>query len=272
MQPDPALQYNTALRKAKQPAALSASLLSSWALTPASPGALSCQKPSLLPTCAREESSIPEEGGAGTQARRNSLTFLNRLSGSISISSGSRLPPGPRRRSGTSASYIAGETEWGGWVGGLGGWGEQGPGKLSTKASRMTLLQSCRGLSARGPGGCLLLACLFSSPPSREREETLSRFQEEHENLTPASRSLSLVQKYIPMETDRIPRWAVGLQFSEDGLHIFWFPLLQIKYTWSTKRSFSIFSVSWIAVDLGSYVFFCLFVLVVVGLPLDGEI
>lgn len=127
MQPDPALQYNTALRKAKQPAALSASLLSSWALTPASPGALSCQKPSLLPTCAREESSIPEEGGAGTQARRNSLTFLNRLSGSISISSGSRLPPGPRRRSGTSASYIAGETEWGGWVGGwAGGLGRAG--------------------------------------------------------------------------------------------------------------------------------------------------
>lgn len=87
----------------------------------------------------------------------------------------------------------------GGWV----GWGgEQGPGKLSTKASRMTLLQSCRGLFARGPGGCLLLACLLSSPPSRGRGETLSRFQEEHENLTPASRSLSPVQKYIPTETD----------------------------------------------------------------------
>lgn len=199
MQPDPAPQYNTALHKAKQPAALSASLLSSWALTPASPGALSCQETSLLPTYVRKESSIPGEGGAGTQARRNSLTFLHWLFGSISISSGSRLPPGPRRRSGTSASYPVGETEWGGWV----GWrGEQGPGKLSTKASRMTLLQSCRGLFARGPGGCLLLACLLRSPPSRDRGETLSRLQEEHENLTPASRSLSPVQKYIPTETD----------------------------------------------------------------------
>lgn len=174
----------------------------------------------MLPTYARAESSIPGKGGAGTQARRNSLTFLNRLFGSISISSGGRLPPGPRRRSGTSASHTVGEREWGGWV----GWGrEQGPGKLSTKASRMTLLQSCRGLFARGPGGCLLLACLLSSPPSRGRGETLSRFQEEHENLTPASRSLSPVQKYIPTETDRIPRWAVDLQISEDGLHIFCF-------------------------------------------------
>lgn len=32
----------------------------------------------------------------------------------------------------------------GGWVGGLGG--ERGPGKPSTKAFQMTLLQSCRGL------------------------------------------------------------------------------------------------------------------------------
>lgn len=197
MKPDPALQYNTALHKAKQPATLSASLLSSWALTPASPGALSCQETSLLPTYAREESSIPGEGGAGTQARRSSLTFST--FGSISISSGSPLPPGPRRTSGPSASYTVGEAEWGGWV----GWGgEQGPGKLSTKASRMTSLQSCRGLFARGPGGCLLLACLLSSPPSRERGETLSRLQEEHENLTPASRSLSPAQKYIPTETD----------------------------------------------------------------------
>lgn len=121
MQPDPALQYNTALHKAKQAAALSASLLSSWALTPASPGALSCQEPSSLPTYAREESSIPGEGGAGTQARRNSLTFLNRLYGSISISSISfpRVPAGE--------AALRPHTPWekrggvGGWAGGKAG-------------------------------------------------------------------------------------------------------------------------------------------------------
>lgn len=167
VQPDPALQYNAALRKAKQAAALSASLLSSWALTPASPGALSCQEPSLLPTYAREESSIPEGGGAGTQAGRNSLTFLHRLLGSISISSGSRLPPGPRRRSGTSASNIVGETEWGGWV----GWerGECRAWEPLHKGLPNDFAPVMQGLLARGPGGCLLLACLLSSPPSRER-------------------------------------------------------------------------------------------------------
>lgn len=127
---------------------------------------------------------------------------------------------------------------------GVGGWagsgGRAGPGNLSTKASRMTSLQSCRGfLRGDRVGVCCWLVCLVHH--RAEREETLSRFQEEHENLTPASRSLSPVQKYIPMETDRIPRWAVDLQFNEDGLHIFWFPLLQIKYTGSTKHSFSIF-------------------------------
>lgn len=186
MQPDPALQYNTALHKAKHPAALSASLLSSWALTPASPGALSCQEPSLLPTYARAESSIPGKGGAGTRARRNNLTFLNRLSGSVSISSGGRLPPGPRRRSGTSGSNIVREREWGGRAG---AWETLHKGLPNDSAPVM------QGLFARGAGGCLLLACLLSSPPSRERAETLSRFQEEHENLTPASRSLSPVQK-----------------------------------------------------------------------------
>lgn len=121
MQPDPTLQDNPAQHKAKRPAALSASLPASWALTPAPPGPLSCQEPSLLSTYARLGSSISGKGGASTQARRSSLTFLNGLFSSITISPGSRLHPGPRSRSGTLASYTVGERERGGWVGGWAG-------------------------------------------------------------------------------------------------------------------------------------------------------
>lgn len=117
MQPDSTLQDNSTQNKAEQTEALSASLPASWALTPASPGPHSCQEPSLLSTYSRMGSNISRKGGASSQARRNNLTFLNRLFDFISTGSSNLLHPGPHSRSDTSASYTVGERERGGWAG-----------------------------------------------------------------------------------------------------------------------------------------------------------
>lgn len=85
-QPDPNLQDTPAQHKAKQTAALSASLPTSWALTPASSGSLSCQEPFLHSTYAGMGSSTSEKGGASIQARKSNLTLLSWLFGFLSPS------------------------------------------------------------------------------------------------------------------------------------------------------------------------------------------
>lgn len=196
---DPTLQDTPVQHKAKQTAAVSASLPTSWALTPASPGPLSCQEPSLLSTYARMGSSISGKGGASIQARKSNLTFLSGLFGSLSP--GSLLHPGRSRRSGTSASYTVGERERGGevkgWVGGRAGAWETLHKGLSNDLAPVMQAASREDRV----GVWCWLVCLIHHR-ARGRGETFSRFQEEHENLTPASRSLSPVQKYIPTETD----------------------------------------------------------------------
>jgi len=197
-QPDPTLQDNPAQQKAKQPAALFASPPASWALTPAFPGPLSCQEPALLSTYARMGSSISGKGGASTQARRSGLTFLNGPFGSVSISPGSFLHPGPRSRSGTSAPHSVGERERSGWVGG--GWGERGPEEPSTKA--FETLRSCRGL-LRGDlvGVCCWLVCFI--PHRARREERRSAASRKSTKILPQRPEASPpVQKYIPAVTD----------------------------------------------------------------------
>lgn len=89
----------------------------------------------------------------------------------------------------TPLPVSVGRTERGGWVG---AGGERGPAKPSAKAFRVT-----HGTVRVG----LLLASWLRSPPNTRRGQTFTS-KEEQENLTPASRRVSPVQRAIPAEAD----------------------------------------------------------------------
>lgn len=197
MQPDPTLQGEPAQHKAQNQASSSSICKSARIL-----GA----HPSLSwPTCLPRGFFASHLCWAGkqhrwerlSQARRSSLTFLSGLLVPNSITPDSLPPLSPRspRQQRSHCSYSVGEREPGGWVG-SGRTG--GLGNPPQRPSEGLCPSHARGFA----GGCLLLASLLNSPPSTGRGQTFSRFQEEHANLTPASRRLSPVQKYIPTETD----------------------------------------------------------------------
>lgn len=86
---------------------------------------------------------------------------------------------------------------------GAGGWARAGAGAWETlhKGLPNDFAPVMQGvLRGNRLDVCCWFVCLIHHRGGKG--ETFSRLQEEHENLTPASRSLSPLQKYIPMETD----------------------------------------------------------------------